>query len=318
MSSARLVGLKAVFVTDARPAIEAYRPAPAPGLVARLHAKPDVRADCLWRCCCHSCWRSRSIAGTPPTASAWSTWLKAIGELEALAAIGTYAYEHATDPFPTLDDRGPVFEARPARSPVDGRSGRPSAMTCHLGGGAPRRSSSSAGRTCRARARCCGRSASTSCWRRPARRCARAALRLSAARASAPRCAVEDSLQAGHSRFYAEILRIRDIVAVGARRRRSPLLFLLDEILHGTNSHDRRIGAEAIVRALAGLGAIGLVTTHDLALTELPDDARRDRRQHAFRGSPGRRADGLRLPHARRASSSTATLALMRAVGLEV
>ncbi len=49
-----------------------------------------------------------------------------------------------------------------------------------------------------------------------------------------------------------------------------PLLFLLDEILHGTNSHDRRIGAEGIVRALVGLGAIGLVTTHDLALTELP------------------------------------------------
>ena len=45
-----------------------------------------------------------------------------------------------------------------------------------------------------------------------------------------------------------------------------PVLFLLDEILHGTNSHDRRIGAEAIVRALVARGAIGLVTTHDLAL----------------------------------------------------
>jgi DNA mismatch repair ATPase MutS len=74
-------------------------------------------------------------------------------------------------------------------------------------------------------------------------------------------------LQLGHSRFYAEILRIRQIVdtAKGAL----PLLFLLDEILHGTNSHDRRIGAQAIVRALVEAGAIGLVTTHDLALTEL-------------------------------------------------
>ena len=79
---------------------------------------------------------------------------------------------------------------------------------------------------------------------------------------------VEDSLQAGHSRFYAEILRIRTIV--DAARGPVPLLFLLDEILHGTNSHDRRIGAEGIVRALVDLGAIGLVTTHDLALTELP------------------------------------------------
>ena len=78
---------------------------------------------------------------------------------------------------------------------------------------------------------------------------------------------IEDSLQAGHSRFYAEILRIRAIV--DAARGSVPLLFLLDEILHGTNSYDRRIGAEGIVRALAGLGAIGMVTTHDLALTEL-------------------------------------------------
>src|SRR6185503_17082592 len=74
---------------------------------------------------------------------------------------------------------------------------------------------------------------------------------------------------AGHSRFYAEILRIRAIV--DAARGPVPLLFLLDEILHGTNSFDRRIGAEAIVRALVRLGAIGLVTTHDLALTELPE-----------------------------------------------
>jgi DNA mismatch repair ATPase MutS len=49
-----------------------------------------------------------------------------------------------------------------------------------------------------------------------------------------------------------------------------PVLFLLDEILHGTNSFDRRIGAEAIVRSLVSAGAIGLITTHDLALTELP------------------------------------------------
>src|SRR5205814_9067710 len=78
---------------------------------------------------------------------------------------------------------------------------------------------------------------------------------------------VEDSLQAGHSRFYAEILRIRAIVDTA--RGPARLLFLLDEILHGTNSYDRRIGAEGIVRALVSLGAIGLITTHDLALTEL-------------------------------------------------
>jgi DNA mismatch repair ATPase MutS len=48
-------------------------------------------------------------------------------------------------------------------------------------------------------------------------------------------------------------------------------LFLLDELLHGTNSHDRRIGAEAVVRGLVERGAIGLVTTHDLALTHIKE-----------------------------------------------
>ncbi len=52
-----------------------------------------------------------------------------------------------------------------------------------------------------------------------------------------------------------------------------PLLFLLDELLQGTNSKDRRAGAEGIVRAFMQRGAIGLVSTHDLARTdfELPD-----------------------------------------------
>jgi DNA mismatch repair ATPase MutS len=77
-------------------------------------------------------------------------------------------------------------------------------------------------------------------------------------------------LQEGHSRFFNEILRLRAIV--DQARGPTPLLFLLDEILHGTNSHDRRIGADAVARALLDRGAIGLVTTHDLALTELPDE----------------------------------------------
>ena len=50
-----------------------------------------------------------------------------------------------------------------------------------------------------------------------------------------------------------------------------PLLFLLDEILHGTNSHDRRIGAEAVIRSFQNRGGFGLVTTHDLALAEIAD-----------------------------------------------
>jgi DNA mismatch repair ATPase MutS len=127
---------------------------------------------------------------------------------------------------------------------------------------------------------------------------------------------IEDSLQAGHSRFFAEILRIRTIA--DAARGPVPLLFLLDEILHGTNSHDRRIGAEGIVRALVGLGAVGLVTTHDLALTELPaklgvsavnmhfEDRQEDGRMiFDYRMRPG-------------VVEHSNALALMRAIGLDV
>src|SRR5205823_11417146 len=74
---------------------------------------------------------------------------------------------------------------------------------------------------------------------------------------------IQDSLQAGRSRFFAEITRIRQLVDLA--KGPLPLLFLLDEIFHGTNSHDRRLGAEGVVKSLIKLGAIGLVTTHELA-----------------------------------------------------
>jgi DNA mismatch repair ATPase MutS len=80
---------------------------------------------------------------------------------------------------------------------------------------------------------------------------------------------VQDSLQSGKSRFYAEIRRLKDIMTLAEEG--VPILFLLDEILHGTNSHDRLIGADALIRGLVERKAIGLVTTHDLALTRVAD-----------------------------------------------
>src|SRR6185503_19763686 len=127
---------------------------------------------------------------------------------------------------------------------------------------------------------------------------------------------VEDSLHAGQSRFYAEILRIRTIVD-GARGT-LPMLFLLDEILHGTNSFDRRIGAESIVRALVGLGAIGLVTTHDLALTELPSmlGTAAVNRHFEDRLENGRMVFDYRMRPGVVEHSNA--LALMQAIGLDV
>jgi hypothetical protein len=248
-------------------------------------------------------------------------WLRAIGELEALSAIGTYSYEHPNDPFPTLAEGGPIFDARALGHPlmVDERSVR---NDLTLGGAAPGiivvSGSNMSGKSTLLR------SAGVNVVLAQAGAPVRAArLTLSPLTIGAT-LRVEDSLQAGHSRFYAEILRIRDIVQT-ARDAASPrdgsprtMLFLLDEILHGTNSYDRRIGAEAIVRALAQLGAIGLVTTHDLALTELParlgtiganmhfEDRLEDGRMtFDYRMRPG-------------VVEHSNALALMRAVGLEV
>jgi hypothetical protein len=76
-----------------------------------------------------------------------------------------------------------------------------------------------------------------------------------------------DSLQEGRSNFYTEILRIRQVATLSEKQ--GPLLFLFDELLEGTNSHDRQIGSEALLTALLARDAVGIVTTHDLALTQI-------------------------------------------------
>src|SRR5262249_26081274 len=127
---------------------------------------------------------------------------------------------------------------------------------------------------------------------------------------------IDDSLEEGHSKFYNEILRIKSIVE--SARGPTPLLFLLDEILHGTNSHDRRIGAEAVVRALVQAGAIGLVTTHDLALTELAGQLGPAAANTHFedRLESGRMVFDYRMRSG--VVDHSNALALMRAIGLDV
>lgn len=78
---------------------------------------------------------------------------------------------------------------------------------------------------------------------------------------------VSDSLQEGRSLFFTVVQRLKAVVDLTAGQ--APVLFLLDEILSGTNSHDRRRGAEAVIRTLVGRQALGMVTTHDLALTRI-------------------------------------------------
>jgi len=93
-------------------------------------------------------------------------------------------------------------------------------------------------------------------------------LRLSSLQVAASIC-ILDSLSGGVSRFYAEIHRVKLIFDLTAGP--VPVLFLLDELLSGTNSHDRLAGSEFIVRSLVERNAIGIVSTHDLALARIPE-----------------------------------------------
>ena len=127
---------------------------------------------------------------------------------------------------------------------------------------------------------------------------------------------VQDSLQDGSSKFYAEIKRLR--LLLDLTKEPLPVFFLLDEILHGTNSHDRRIGAEAIVKAFVQSSSIGLVTTHDLALASIAEEARGELENVHFVDylEDGRIHFDYQL-HPGVVARSNA-LALMREVGLDV
>ncbi len=239
-------------------------------------------------------------------------WLVCVGELEALCGLATYAFEHDRDPFPDIAD-DLVFDARglahpllPAESAVanDVRLGADAVRVIVISG------SNMSGKSTLLRA--VGVNVVLALAGAPVR-----AERLTLARVVlGATLRVDDSLEEGHSKFYTEILRIRAIV--DAAKGPVPLLFLLDEILHGTNSYDRRIGAEAIVRALVGAGAIGLVTTHDLALTELPArfDGRAVNMHFEDRLEDGRMVFDYRMRPGVVEHSNA--LALMRAIGLDV
>ncbi|HWG50430.1 MAG TPA: hypothetical protein VN669_12095 [Candidatus Acidoferrales bacterium] len=202
-------------------------------------------------------WRKRYAANV-------TEWLNAVGEFEALAALGTYAFEHPDDPFPEIAAvaTDPSLEAQALGHPLlpaaycvrnDVSLGGENQILLVSG-------SNMSGKSTLLRA--VGINAVLAMMGAPVRA---QAFRISPLVLGAS-MRISDSLQKGVSHFYAEITRIRNVVELSSR---GPLLFLFDEILQGTNSHDRRIGAEGIVRTLLRNGAIGMVTTHDLALTSL-------------------------------------------------
>jgi hypothetical protein len=190
-------------------------------------------------------------------------WVDALGEFEALSSLAAYSHEHPADPFPEFTDGPAAFVATDLGHPLI------------PGAKCVRNSVSIAGTTRMLLVSGSNMSGKSTLLRTvgintvlamagaPVR--ARS-LRLTPLQVGAS-IRVNDSLHEGSSRFYAEITRLREIYALlGAG---PALLFLLDELLQGTNSKDRLTGAEGIVRAFVAAGAIGLVSTHDLALTDI-------------------------------------------------
>ena len=202
-------------------------------------------------------WRRRN-------GSALRDWIDAISEFEALCSLASYAFEHPDDPFAELVEGDALFEGEALSHPLlvtavpnDVRLDRDTRVLVVSG-------SNMSGKSTLLRT--VGVATVLALAGAPVR--ARR-LRLSPLAVGAT-LRIQDSLQAGRSRFFAELTRLRTIVDETGGQ--VPVLFLLDELLAGTNSHDRRLGAASVIRGLVERGAVGLVTTHDLALAEVVGD----------------------------------------------
>jgi MutS domain V len=283
-------------------------------------------------------------------------WVAMAGEMEALISLATYSFEHPQDPFPTFLDPSasplgaefsssgapspgaPLFYPEPRRvgfkgadfsSPLfDGQElGHPLIPAAKCVPNSVRLDSTTrvllvsgsnmSGKSTLLRA--VGINAVLANAGAPIRG---KSLRLTPLQIGT-RIRSTDSLLEGRSNFYTEILHIRRVFDALATKNnpgedRPPLLFLFDELLEGTNSKDRRIGAESLLRALLQHRAIGIVTTHDLALTEITAALGNPIRNMHFEDQVEN--GQMRFDYKLRGGVVTKSnaLALMRLIGLDV
>ncbi len=312
--SPRLQELKAAIESHGKPASK--RIARLAGLVQWLEARHNVYfalfgSMLLWKTqfgLAIEAWREAEGASI-------GRWLEVVGQFEAYCSLASFSFENPNDPFPELVELedGPILEGEGLGHPL-----LPSKQCV--------RNDLELGGELRVLSVSGSNMSGKSTWLRTVGINAVLAQAGATVRAGRLKLSplsiggtlrVHDSLQAGRSRFYAEILRLKQLVEMA--KESPPLLFLIDEVLHGTNSHDRLQGAEAVVRGLIDRGAIGLFTTHDLALAEVAGrlapramnvhfaDHLDDKGQLAF--------DYKMRPGVVHQSNA---LALMRAVGLDV
>lgn len=241
-------------------------------------------------------------------------WLRRLGEIEALSSLAGYAFEHPADPYPEiLPASAPAqIEAEDLKHPLMAESrcvGNDVSLGPHcrliVVSGSNMSGKSTYLRTL-------GVNLVLALAGAPvrARRFRMTHLRVGAS------IRTVDSIQEGISRFYAEIIRLGQIVKLAEQG--TVLVFLLDEILGGTNSHDRRIGAACVARNLVERGALGLITTHDLALARIAEEIQPSGANFHFEDQihNGKMSFDYRLrPGVVQKSNA---LELMRSVGLNV
>ena len=246
------------------------------------------------------------------------TWVEITGEMEALISLAAYSYEHPADPFPVFVE---VSDARTAQPVFDGDElGHPliAAAKCVRNSvrlNAETRVLLVSGSNMSGKStflRTAGINAVLAMAGAPVR--AKSLLLTPVNLGSSIRRV--DSLQENRSSFYTEVLRIREVFELTEGS--APVFFLFDELLEGTNSNDRKIGAEGLFRALLERRAIGIVTTHDLALTEITGALSNVVRNVHFQDYV---EDGkMRFDHKLREGvvAKSNALELMRLIGLKV
>lgn len=244
--------------------------------------------------------------------SAVRQWLHVVGEFEALISIANYSYEHPSDPFPEFVAGAASLQGTGIGHPLipQGTCVRNDVSLSEHARVLLISGSNMSGKSTLLRA--LGVNVVLAMAGAPVRA---TTLRLTPLQVGAS-IRINDSLQDGSSRFYAEITRLRKLFDLAGGD--LPLLFLLDELLQGTNSQDRLIGAEGVISALVNGGAIGLVSTHDLALTQM--NGRIGGRLANFHFQE-EFADGrMRFDYKLREGVVTKSngLALMRSIGLDV
>lgn len=241
-------------------------------------------------------------------------WLETLGEVEALASFAALRYERPDYVFPEWVEDSHRFEAEKLSHPLIDRR-RVVANDLKLGGAGSvliLSGSNMSGKSTLLRSVGLAVILARSGAPVPARRLVLSSVRLVTS------VRIVDSLAEGASHFYAELRRLKHVLDE-AKGNGPPLLYLLDEVLSGTNSRERFLGAVSIIKWLSESGAYGIVTTHDLELAQVARVLPAGRVVDAH-FSDDVDGDALHFDYQLRPGpiQSTNALRLMRAVGIDV